>query len=225
MASYSASMKRSMFSLTWIGWSEVWTITRSSGRYCLTALSGIGRHAGRIESICWPSRMFMPSVMARLRFQLPSGSRQVRKFRNCRRALVGARNVNQVAQINRAVRTRNPDDDVPDGLRVRKQSRRIDVDVSSAPTSSDPAGQCDVLRAQGVFQLRWVVSILRQPLLGVVQVDLLRQNSRARDLRHFGCALQSALDQVRDSRPARCTNTWRRRPPSVRASVSAGSRT
>ena len=62
-----------------------------------------------------------------------------------------------------------------------KQSRRIDSQVLAGRLREMPAGQRDVLRVQHVFQLRRIVAVLRQPLLRVVEIDLLRQHARARE--------------------------------------------
>ena len=76
-----------------------------------------------------------------------------------------------------------------------EQSRRIDSQVLRTDFERS-GGQRDVLRVQDVLQLRRIVSVLRQSLLRIVEVDLLRQHARALNLRGLRHALHGALDQV-----------------------------
>ena len=67
---------------------------------------------------------------------------------------------------------------------------------SFGPDFELAGGQRDVLRAEDILELGRIVAVLRQALLRVIEVDLLRQDAGARDLRGFGNALQRALDQL-----------------------------
>src|SRR5208282_4510658 len=70
---------------------------------------------------------------------------------------------------------------------IDDQVVRADVELTG--------GQRDVLRAENILELGRIVAILRQALLRVIEVNLLRQDARARNLRGFRDALQRALQQ------------------------------
>ena len=165
----------------------------------------------------------MPSEMARLRTHCPLGSSPGQVIQERRRALVGARDVDQVAQVDRAVRRRDADDHVADGGRVGEEAGRIDGQVLRADFER-AGGQRDVLRVEDVLQLRGIVSVLRQPLLRVVEINLLLQHAGARDRGRFRHALHGALDQVGVVVELRDRSTSRPRPSASSASVFAGSR-
>ena len=74
-------------------------------------------------------------------------------------------------------------------------SRRINLDVLRANLEL-AAGKSDIARAQNVLQIRRRLSIRGQPLLRVIQVDLLRQHALAIDLGHFRSALNRSSNQV-----------------------------
>ena len=137
----------------------------------------------------------MASVTARLRYPLSVFVAPRQEIQIRRRALVAARDVHQVAQIYRAVRRRYSDDDVADCLRIREQAGWIDHHVLRSDFQRS-GRQRDVLRAQNIFQLGRIISILRQSLLRVIEVDLLRQHPDARDFRSLRNSLQGALQQV-----------------------------
>ncbi len=122
----------------------------------------------------------MPSEIARLRTHLPLriAPRQIVQKRGG--TLIGPRDVDQVAQVDRTVRGRNADDDVADGRRIRKQAGGIDHQVLR-PDLERARRQGDVLRVENVFQLRRIVTVLRQTLLGVVEINLFLQHARAGD--------------------------------------------
>jgi hypothetical protein len=93
-------MKRWTFSSTWSGWSEVRARMTVSGSRCFQVLEG-GVH-GQAELVdLLAARIWMLSVTARVRGQLPSRARRVKKFRYRAGALVRAHDVTQVGAGSR----------------------------------------------------------------------------------------------------------------------------
>ena len=86
-------------------------------------------------------------------------------------------------------------DDSADLLRICKFAGRINLNILRADFKL-AAGQRDIAGTQNVLQIGRRHAILRQPLLRVIQVDLLWQHSLAINLGNFRGALQGSSNQV-----------------------------
>ena len=98
--------------------------------------------------------------------------------------------------MHRHARGRGPDQHVADLLRVLEFGRGIDADVLRLRLD-DASGGGHVAGRQHVLDLRDLQVERGEPVVRVIEVDLLRENPRALDLRDDRHALQRPLDQVR----------------------------
>src|SRR5262249_53541049 len=99
---------------------------------------------------------------------------------------VSAADVHQIAKVNRRVgRTGGgTDDDVPNGSRIFELAGRIESYVFAIDLQLATGKSC-IARRKRSAQIRGLHSVFGQLLLGIIQIDALRQYTAAVHLRDF----------------------------------------
>ena len=98
------------------------------------------------------------------------------------RRLVATRDLHQITQMHRDARGRGPDQHVADLLRVLEFGRCIDADVLRLRLD-DASGGGHIAGRQHVLDLRGLQVERGEPVVRVIEVDLLGEHPRALDLR------------------------------------------
>ena len=188
-------MKRSMFSATWSGWSEVRARIRSGGSRCAAPPWWNPRPA-RTRRSSRPAASGATSVIARLRCQWPARVRPGVEVEEARRALVAPVDVHQVAKVERRSAAATADDDAADLLLVPEFTGRIERHRPAArlPPCRRSARCCAPRRMSRSLPVGDAVR--GHPLLGEAQRHLLLQHAGTVHLADLVHGLEGPPHQV-----------------------------